>query len=221
MHVHLKWRMMTLVLVVTADISAVYSLDFWIPVIGRDLNVCMHMLSHHTTSKSHPSCLATMQSWIEDMSAYVKSQARNQLVTVGLEGFYGKGAYEQFNLQPWMSGMGTDWISNNAIPQIDFVSIHMWPDNWAVAGSTQPELVNGWIMSHLAVARDVLGDKPVLLQEFGKKLPAVNSSVYPGQGEHQGLSQILHLLLMLFSNPCNPHPYSWGRGCIIVHFSWL
>lgn len=38
------------------------------------------------------SALYDMQTWIEDLSAFVKEQDPNHLVTVGEEGFYGPGS---------------------------------------------------------------------------------------------------------------------------------
>lgn len=74
-----------------------------------------------------------VQSWIEEMSAYVKSIDQNHLLTVGLEGFYGPTSPpEKLSINPgeWFSMLGSDFIRNSKIPTIDFASVHVYPDNW-------------------------------------------------------------------------------------------
>lgn len=63
------------------------------------------------------------------MSAYVKSIDKNHLLEVGLEGYYGESisARKQFN--PGYQ-VGTDFISNNRIANVDFATIHLYPDQW-------------------------------------------------------------------------------------------
>ena len=62
---------------------------------------------------------------MEEKAAYVKSIDSNHL----LEGFYGDSMLEkkQFNFG---NQVGTDFISNNQVPEIDFATIHLYPDQW-------------------------------------------------------------------------------------------
>jgi mannan endo-1,4-beta-mannosidase len=54
-------------------------------------------------------------------------------VTVGNEGFYaGNFNTTGQNPQAWAADMGQDFMNNGAIDSIDFVTIHMWPDNWGM-----------------------------------------------------------------------------------------
>jgi len=63
------------------------------------------------------------------MAAYVKSIDSKHLLEIGLEGFYGERTpQKKFNPNPFK--VGTDFISNNQIPQIDFATIHVYPDEW-------------------------------------------------------------------------------------------
>lgn len=65
------------------------------------------------------------------MSAYVKSVDPNHLVTVGAEGFFGhESQYQDHNPKDWGKEMGQDFTMNHLGPNIDFASIHIWPDNW-------------------------------------------------------------------------------------------
>ena len=73
----------------------------------------------------------TLQAWITEMASYVKSVDPNHMVEIGLEGFYGESTPDrkrQFN--PGGYTVGTDFISNNLIPGVDFATIHAYPDQW-------------------------------------------------------------------------------------------
>lgn len=67
--------------------------------------------------------------------------------------------------------LGCDFVRNHTVPQIDFATIHLWPDSWLPGGASSEEaalrFARRWINSHVdACAR--LG-KPLVLSEFGKK----------------------------------------------------
>lgn len=65
------------------------------------------------------------------MSAYVKSLDPNHLVTIGAEGFFGPGEkWEEKNPASWSSEFGNSFIRDHKIKNIDYTSIHIWPDNW-------------------------------------------------------------------------------------------
>ena len=61
------------------------------------------------------------------MAPYLKSIDGKHLLEVGLEGFYGasKQRSNPNNIQ-----VGTDFITNNQIPGIDFATVHAYPDQW-------------------------------------------------------------------------------------------
>ncbi|QDZ21967.1 glycoside hydrolase [Chloropicon primus] len=124
-------------------------------------------------------CEASLQEWIEEMSLYVKKLDPNHLVTVGGEGFFAgpskdgsapEGALdgiEAANPAGWAAQTGQDFVANHLPETIDFATIHLWPDNWNQSSRGFQE---NWINKHVEVAREVL-KKPVIVQEFGKKLP--------------------------------------------------
>ena len=74
------------------------------------------------------------QAWITEMAAFIKSLDQKHLVTVGLEGFYGLKTTERSGVNPgdWASKLGSDFIQNSAIDDIDFASVHAYPDSWLV-----------------------------------------------------------------------------------------
>lgn len=60
------------------------------------------------------------------MASYLKSIDGNHLLEAGLEGFYGQSKTESNpNFQ-----VGTDFIANNQISNIDFATLHSYPDQW-------------------------------------------------------------------------------------------
>lgn len=63
------------------------------------------------------------------MASYVKSIDRNHLLEAGIEGFYGQSSPWRSRLNP-VSNIGTDFIGNNRIEDIDFATVHSYPDQW-------------------------------------------------------------------------------------------
>eukprot|EP00249_Psilotum_nudum_P002783 c15924_g1_i2 orf=434-1318(+) len=74
----------------------------------------------------------TLQAWIEEMASYVKSIDSNHLVEAGLEGFYGWSSTgrPESNPRGSFSQLGSDFVSNNQVPGIDFATVHIYPDQW-------------------------------------------------------------------------------------------
>lgn len=69
------------------------------------------------------------------MSAYLKTIDPKHLVTVGEEGFYGPDESKSDDMNPgsgWATLTGQNFIKNHAPPGIDFLGVHLWPDNWNV-----------------------------------------------------------------------------------------
>jgi len=67
-----------------------------------------------------------LQDWVSEMAAYVKSIDNVHLLQVGLEGFYGRSMAGRLQYNPGYEG-GTDFISNNLVPEIDYATIHIYP----------------------------------------------------------------------------------------------
>ena len=72
-----------------------------------------------------------LQDWIVEMARHVKSIDKNHLLEIGLEGFYGESMPEKKVFNPGYE-VGTDFISNNQIPEVDFSTIHLYPDQWYI-----------------------------------------------------------------------------------------
>eukprot|EP00268_Persea_americana_P044241 TRINITY_DN4468_c0_g1_i2.p1 TRINITY_DN4468_c0_g1~~TRINITY_DN4468_c0_g1_i2.p1 ORF type:complete len:428 (-),score=85.50 TRINITY_DN4468_c0_g1_i2:210-1493(-) len=124
----------------------------------------------------------TLQDWIEDMARFVKSIDKKHLLTVGLEGFYGPTTPGKLSLNPgeWASEVGTDFIRNFKIPNIDFASVHVYPDHWIAGQELEDQLkfIYKWMKSHIDDGDKELR-KPVLFAEFG--LSNRNKNFQPSQ----------------------------------------
>ncbi|KAI3873151.1 hypothetical protein MKW92_004972 [Papaver armeniacum] len=118
----------------------------------------------------------TLQNWIAEMARHVKSIDPNHLLEIGLEGYYGESVPERKQYNPGYQ-VGTDFISNNQIPEIDFTTIHLYPDQWLPDSSEQTQLqfVKKWVQSHTHDSASIR--KPILLAEFGKSSKAAGYKV--------------------------------------------
>lgn len=104
--------------------------------------------------------------WADDLSAYVKQIDGNHLVGMGEEGFdnstagYTVPAYDN---QIWLfdGTAGAAFSMNSALSDIDFASIHLYPQSWGLTSSTG----NRWISDHIRLAAAV--GKPLVIGEFG------------------------------------------------------
>ncbi len=114
-------------------------------------------LANEPRAPSDPSC-DTLNDWILEMSAYVKSIDSNHLLTTGSEGFYDE------NTGPWYrnGSQGVDFFRNHQVPDIDFCTLHIYPDHWNFDYGQSVD----WITEHLLQAHIILG-KPFILEEFG------------------------------------------------------
>ena len=111
----------------------------------------------------------SIQSWITEMAAHVKSIDGNHMLEAGLEGFYGASSSSRDAVNPSGYQVGTDFIANNQVPGIDFATVHSYPDQWLSNSNDQSQLsfLSSWLDAHIADAQRTLR-KPLLITEFGK-----------------------------------------------------
>lgn len=124
---------------------------------------------------NEPRCMSdasghTLQTWINEMAKFIKSLDGRHLLTVGLEGFYGKTTPNKFEVNPgdWAASLGSDFISNSQVEEIDFASVHAYPDSWIPNVELEGDLkyFSKWVTSHIDDGEQIL-KKPVLFTEFG------------------------------------------------------
>ncbi|KAK7337612.1 hypothetical protein VNO77_18195 [Canavalia gladiata] len=118
------------------------------------------------------------QKWVIEMAAYVKSIDSIHLLEIGLEGFYGETMPEKIQFNPGGQLISTDFISNNLVPQIDFATLHLYPEQWLPGSdeAAQAAFVDKWVEGHIEDAKNVLR-KPIVIAEFGKSSKSAGYSV--------------------------------------------
>ncbi|CAN1309742.1 Mannan endo-1,4-beta-mannosidase 5 [Linum perenne] len=116
---------------------------------------------------NEPRCDVDQSGWVQEMASYVKSIDSNHLLAVGMEGFYGESTPDKKRFNPGYNA-GTDFITSNLIQEIDFATIHAYPDAWLSGKSRYEQTVfmQGWMTSHLDDSRTILR-KPLVFAEFG------------------------------------------------------
>lgn len=135
---------------------------------------------------NEPRCASSssapiLQAWITEMAAFIKSLDQKHLVTVGLEGFYGLKTTERSGVNPgdWASKLGSDFIQNSAIDDIDFASVHAYPDSWLPDADLEEKanFLSHWVDSHISDGEYVL-KKPVLFTEVGSIMHRKKQGLY-------------------------------------------
>ncbi|GJW92042.1 putative mannan endo-1,4-beta-mannosidase 9 [Tanacetum coccineum] len=109
-----------------------------------------------------------VKEWIIEMAAEIKSIDKNHLLTTGCEGFWGESVPDRKQLRNSSYEVGTDFISNHQVKDVDFATIHLYPDQW-VSGDddARAKFVEKWIKAHIDDCDSILR-KPLLIEEFGK-----------------------------------------------------
>eukprot|EP01023_Acetabularia_acetabulum_P009607 TRINITY_DN14336_c0_g1_i7.p1 TRINITY_DN14336_c0_g1~~TRINITY_DN14336_c0_g1_i7.p1 ORF type:complete len:424 (+),score=24.37 TRINITY_DN14336_c0_g1_i7:542-1813(+) len=110
--------------------------------------------------------------WVGEISNFVKELDPNHLVTLGDEGFFGEDRRDFQQCNPYNTkDEGIDFLENGKHKAIDYLSLHIWPDQWLSSQnpSVQQLIVftENYIMQH-ARAAQILG-KPLVIEEFGYK----------------------------------------------------
>ncbi|KAG8385814.1 hypothetical protein BUALT_Bualt03G0084400 [Buddleja alternifolia] len=127
------------------------------------------------------SSAPALQAWITEMAAFVKSMDHKHLITVGLEGFYGSKSTENYGSNPgdWAASLGTDFIVNSAVKDIDFASVHAYPHSWIPEADLEAKMkyLSNWADAHISDSENVL-KKPVLFTEVGAPLTIKTEGLY-------------------------------------------
>ncbi|KAK9135108.1 hypothetical protein Syun_014438 [Stephania yunnanensis] len=106
--------------------------------------------------------------WVQEMASYTESINSQHLLEIGMEVFCGDSVPDRKQFNPGYQ-VGTDFISNNLIKEIDFATIHAYPDIWLSGQGEEAQLgfMERWATSHWTDSRRIL-KKPLVFAEFGK-----------------------------------------------------
>lgn len=116
---------------------------------------------------------AAFRSWVDDTARHIHALDPNHLVTTGCEGN-----------TPAPERNGLDIALDHASPGIDFISVHVWPENWGWtrSGALPKPIDDVAAQVRLYLAEQLRDseklDKPVLLLETG--FPRDGGSFAPG-----------------------------------------
>lgn len=99
--------------------------------------------------------------WTKKTASFIKSLDTNHLVCLGTEGNTDKAS------------AGTEVFRDNNNNDIDYITMHIWVQNWGWYSPTQNETmytkaiekVNNYWNTHIAAAKKL--NKPIILEEFG------------------------------------------------------
>jgi mannan endo-1,4-beta-mannosidase len=132
-------------------------------VTGRpyadDPTIMAWQLASEPRAMKHP---AAFHEWIDSSSTLIRKLAPRQLITVGAEGDTPHPQYSN-----------SDYFIDHEFPNIDYGTIHIWPENFGWYDPTQAEQTwsGAWkktlqyIRTHIAKAQAL--NKPMILEEFG------------------------------------------------------
>ncbi len=101
------------------------------------------------------------RAWTRKAAAFIKGLDTNHMVCLGTEG------------NTPSEGSGINVLKDNDNPDIDYITMHIWAQNWGWFNPTQGEEVfqeamqkaDSYWADHVAVAKKL--QKPIVLEEFG------------------------------------------------------
>jgi len=187
-----------------------------------------------TNSSAAAPCVAPdgtsppLRAWVAEMSALLKAADGNHMVSVGDEGFYGAddtgsapcpAGAPPSGRQWWCNGAAGDWLGLLKLPDVDFGSVHMYPDafemhSWGLGD--EDAVARGWIVNHTREGH-ALG-KPVLLGEMGHGAAGLAQHAkydnYTRAAEEAGLDGWAVWMIASLDDEDFPRPDwpSWWRG---------
>jgi len=116
---------------------------------------------------------AVLRDWYQEIAQYIKSIDSNHLVGTGEEGF-DDGTPSEYTVEDYSNTyvlraqLGTSYIQNTAIPEIDFGSAHWYPNEWGFGQNVTDDMLTAqraWLVDHQRIADN--HDKPFIIGEFG------------------------------------------------------
>jgi len=144
--------------------------------------------------------------WAQEMSDYVRTQAPNQLIALGTEGFFTRPGEEDW---AYNGNEGVDWERILTLPNISYGTFHLYPEHWGKHNAE--EWGTKWIVDHAKAAR--AANKPAVLEEYGigKNEPQNRDLIYRKWTEtafNEGLAGSMFWILTSYepNQPGNLYP---------------
>jgi mannan endo-1,4-beta-mannosidase len=109
--------------------------------------------------------------WADEMSTFIESIDGNHLVSLGDEGWFCEPD-DPDEGEATNCTNGVDTVAVAGLPNIDLMSMHLYPDPWGY----DAQWGNEWIAAHATAARRI--GKPVYLGELGIEAKATRNVVF-------------------------------------------
>lgn len=104
--------------------------------------------------------------WLCRAATLVKSLDKNHMVTTGEEGYRTNGPYLKLEHNWLNNGLkGVDFESNIKCVDIDYMTIHVYPDNWEVPYWNYQYVIDNFMADRANLAHAF--NKPVVMEEYG------------------------------------------------------
>jgi mannan endo-1,4-beta-mannosidase len=120
--------------------------------------------------------------WLRDITAFVRSIDRKHLISSGEEGYkvsHDWGDHRDKHRWIHNGSKGVDFARNVTLPNIDFATVHIYPDNWNI-----PSHEMWWVREYLVKDRARIAHdagKPIVLEEAG----FADATRFPHHDYHQ------------------------------------
>ena len=146
--------------------------------------------------------------WAADIAAFVRSNDPNHMICMGDVA----PPYQQ--LAYW----GTDYNANIQVPDIDFGTMHLYPEGWGIPNTTysQPAQLNALISPFFdqALNSTSAAGKPLMLQEYGCTESYANRDIVLGTlqaaANARGLSTLVWQLTATPNAPGDGYNFGYG-----------
>ena len=106
--------------------------------------------------------------WLKDLTAFVRHHDQKHLITTGEEGYKATvdPVLDTWN-HAWINNgfKGVDFERNVQLPDVDFATVHIYPDNWDIRAEEMD-----WVGRHIVRRRADIAHgamKPIVLEEAG------------------------------------------------------
>jgi sialate O-acetylesterase len=151
--------------------------------------------------------------WVDRIGAFVRNRAPNQLISLGGEG----------KLDRHTPGTGTQFERVSRSPFLDYLTIHLWIENWGWYDPSHPDATwdvalgrsMSYLADHVSIAQAL--HKPLVLEEFGVSRDGrAYDPAAPVTHRDHFLTTVLEALYYLASEPtvvAGGNVWSWsGEG---------
>jgi len=136
-------------------------------IMGWDLSNEPHTIDNAESANKGNAAYG----WLNEMANFVHGIAPNHLITTGEEGYMAESNTRTIAPYQWIDDgtKGVDYAKNRWIKNIDFITIHAYPDRWR-ADDGDARVALEWGRNNFFKKRADLAkaaNKPLVMEEYG------------------------------------------------------